>query len=166
MHLLSSLAASLDLPLVSTTDPFLSFTTMFSVHHHCTGCDALGFRPQLVLYAMGTPTLLGGKLRRTELSCLLLVMGRDGPEAVVLFLMTDAFLPGGFGALGLVGGGPLVVVGHYRHCSPPAGSADPVSASSVCPPRTWQCTLHTGNATIQGQCCQVPLSTAAVGRAT
>ena len=105
---------------------------------------------------MGTPTLLGGKLRRTELSCLLLVMGRDGPEAVVLFLMTDAFLPGGSGALGLVGGGPLVVVGHYRHCSPPAGSADPVSASSVCPPRTWQCTLHAGNATIQGQCCQVP----------
>ena len=32
------------------------------VHHHCTGCDALGFRPQLVLYARGTPTLFGGNL--------------------------------------------------------------------------------------------------------
>ena len=29
------------------------------VNHHCTGCDALGFRPQLVLYARGTPTLFG-----------------------------------------------------------------------------------------------------------
>ena len=29
------------------------------VHHHRTGCDALGFRPQLVLYASGTPTLFG-----------------------------------------------------------------------------------------------------------
>ena len=31
------------------------------VNHHCTGCDALGFRPQLVLYARGTPTLFEGE---------------------------------------------------------------------------------------------------------
>ena len=52
------------------------------LHHHvyhCTGCDAFGFRPQLVLYARGDTHTYWGKLRRTELSCLLLVMDHDGP---------------------------------------------------------------------------------------
>ena len=49
------------------------------VHHHCTGCDALGFRPQTGFVRKGDTHAFLGKLRRTELSCLLVVMGHDGP---------------------------------------------------------------------------------------
>ena len=51
------------------------------VHQHCTDVTLLGSVPNwFCTQARGTPShTFWGKLRRTELSCLLLVMGHDGP---------------------------------------------------------------------------------------
>ena len=49
------------------------------VNHHCTGYDALLVSvPNWLRTQGGHPHFLG-KLRRTELSCLQVMMGHDGP---------------------------------------------------------------------------------------